>query len=266
MANLRRVQDMVAVVTGAATGIGFASSKALLEEGATVLMTDIDESNLNRSYKELSALGLSVSSSLLDVTDENAWQVIMDRVIKDYGRLDILLNNAGVVSHSLLKDQDMDAYQRIVDINVNGVFLGSKSAILTMRANAGDSSPKGSIINMSSIGGQRAIQTVGAYCTSKAAVANLTKALAIECAEKREFIRVNSIHPGNTKTSMTETIYGNDYFKDEANYKSVPLGGHGIPEDVAEAVVYLASDEARMVTGSELTIDGGLSAILAGRN
>ena len=108
MANLRRVQNMVAVVTGAATGIGFASSKALLVEGATVLMTDIDESNLNRSYKELSALGLSVSSSLLDVTDENAWQVIMDRVIKDYGRLDILLNNAGVVSLSLLKDQDME--------------------------------------------------------------------------------------------------------------------------------------------------------------
>ena len=193
MANLGRVQDMVAVVTGAATGIGFASSKALLEEGATVVMTDIDESNLNRSYKELSALGLSVSSSLLDVTDENAWQVIMDRVIKDYGHLDILLNNAGVVSHSLLKDQDMDAYQRIVDINVNGVFLGSKSAILTMRANAGDDPPRGSIINMSSIGGQRAIQTVGAYCTSKIAVHALTKIIALENGGN---ITCNALVPG----------------------------------------------------------------------
>ena len=190
----------------------------------------------------------------------------MDKVIEDYGQLDILLNNAGVVSHSLLKDQDMDAYQRIIDVNVNGVFLGSKSAILTMRANAGDQPARGSIINMSSIGGQRALQTVGAYCTSKAAVANLTKALAIECAEKREFIRVNSIHPGNTKTSMTEAVYGDAYFEDKANYKLVPLGGYGVPDDVAEAVVYLASEEARMVTGSELTIDGGLSAILAGRS
>ena len=255
------LQGEVAVVTGAARSIGLACARAMAEQGATVVMTDLDETEGQLRCNELTAAGLAVSFQPLDVASEEGWQALMDFVLASHGRLDILVNNAGICLPATLEELSFEDFQRMTSVNVDGTFLGCKAAILAIRKSTVEGeSASGSIINIASIAGQTAIAGLAGYCTSKAAVTNLTKALAIECAERREFIRVNSVHPGTVRTEMTETLYSPDYFDDPENFATVPLKDYAVPEDIADAVVYLASAEARLVTGSELTVDGGYTA------
>ncbi len=255
------LQDSVAVVTGAARSIGLACARALAEQGATVIMTDLDAGEGQARCEDLSSAGLAVSFRSLDVASESGWQLVLDEVLAQHGRLDILVNNAGICLPSSLEDLSFADFQRMTSVNVDGTFLGCKAAILAMRKSASEGEPaSGSIINIASIAGQTAIAGLAGYCTSKSAVTNMTKALAIECAERREFIRVNSVHPGTVRSHMTEAIYSPEYFEDANNFASVPLKDYAVPQDIANAVVYLASADARLVTGSELTIDGGYTA------
>ena len=261
----KTLEGSIAVVTGAARSIGLACARRMAEQGATVVMTDIDSDEGRARCEELKTAGLHVDFQSLDVASEEGWQALLDHVLADYGRLDVLVNNAGVCLPSTLEELSFDDFKRMTSINVDGTFLGCRAAILAMRKSAtGEDAPIGSIINIASIAGQTAIAGLGGYCTSKAAVTNMTKALAIECAERREFIRVNSIHPGTVRSQMTETLYGAAYFDDPDNFASVPLKDYALPEDIADAAVYLASAEARLVTGSELTVDGGFTAGIGG--
>jgi NAD(P)-dependent dehydrogenase (short-subunit alcohol dehydrogenase family) len=261
----KRLKGSIVVVTGAARSIGLACAQRMAEQGATVVMTDIDSEEGQARCEELQATGLQVDFQSLDVSSEEGWQALLDHVLCEYERLDVLVNNAGICLPSTLENLSFDDFKRMTSINVDGTFLGCRAAILAMRKSAkGDEAPQGSIVNIASIAGQTAVAGLGGYCTSKAAVTNMTKALAIECAERREFIRVNSVHPGTVRSQMTETLYGTEYFDDPANFASVPLKDYAVPEDIADAVVYLASAEARLVTGSELTVDGGFTAGIGG--
>lgn len=263
--NSNILDGSITVVTGAARSIGLACARVMAEQGATVVMADIDVSEGQARCQELQAAGLAVSFHPLDVASEAAWKTLMDDVLATHGRLDVLVNNAGICLPSTLEDLSFDDFKRMTSVNVDGTFLGCRAAILAMRKCASNDEPAhGSIINVASIAGQTAIAGLGGYCTSKAAVTNMTKALAIECAEAREFIRVNSVHPGTVRSHMTETLYGTEYFDNPDNFASVPLKDYALPEDIADAVVYLASAEARLVTGSELTVDGGFTAGIGG--
>ena len=255
------LEGSVAVVTGAARSIGLACARVMAEQGAAVIMTDVDREEGQARCEALVADGLAVSFQPLDVTSEAGWSELMDRVLAQHGRLDVLVNNAGICLPSTLEALSFEDFSRMTSVNVDGTFLGCKAAILAMRKSAPEGeAPRGSIINIASIAGQTAIAGLGGYCTSKAAVTNMTKALAIECAERREFIRVNSVHPGTVRSHMTETLYSSEYFEDPQNFASVPMKDYALPDDIADAVVYLASADARLVTGSELTVDGGYTA------
>ncbi len=260
------LKGLVAVVTGAAGGIGLACAEHVVVAGATVVMADNDVKRGEAAAAVLQAkYPAQAEFTALDVTDEAAWNKLMDDVVSRHGRVDILVNNAGVCVPARLQDASFEDFKRMTSVNVDGTFLGAKAAILAMRSSAAEGEPaRGAIINISSIAGQTALMGVGGYCATKAAITNMTRALAVECAERREFIRINSIHPGTVRTPLTEGIYGADYFDDSAHFSPVPLKDFARPEDIAAAVVYLASDESRMVTGSDLTIDGGFTAGIAG--
>lgn len=260
------LQGLVAVVTGAAGGIGLACAQYALAAGATVVMADKDAARGEAAAVKLDADYPSKAEFVRhDVTDEAAWQRLMDGVLARHGRLDVLVNNAGVCLPGRLQDASFEDFKRMTSVNVDGTFLGAKAAILAMRSCAAEGEPaRGAIVNISSIAGQTALAGVGGYCATKAAITNMTRALAVECAERREFIRINSVHPGTVRTPLTEGIYGADYFEDSAHFSPMPLKDFARPEDIAAAVIYLASEESRMVTGSDLTIDGGFTAGIAG--
>lgn len=248
-----RLENKVALISGGARGQGAAEVRLFAREGARVVFGDILDQEGRKVEAEVRELGGEVTYVHLDVTSESDWDSAVDAAVGRYGKLDILVNNAGVVSWGTLEDTTSQEWDRVMDVNAKGVFLGTRAAIPALRE-AGC----GSIVNISSISGivgQDSIQPV--YNASKGAVRLLTKSTAIQYA--RENIRVNSIHPGTVATDMNAERRADPELLQQA-LSRIPLGRVAQPEDIAYAALYLASDESSFVTGSELVIDGGFTA------
>jgi NAD(P)-dependent dehydrogenase (short-subunit alcohol dehydrogenase family) len=256
-----RVQGKVALVTGGASGIGRGCAERLAAEGAAVVVTDLQDHKGEETVQAIAAAGGEAAYFHHDVTDEQAWIEVIAAVAKAHGRLDILVNNAGIGLGGSVLDMTLADFRRQTAVNVDGVFLGCKHAIPLMRKGGG-----GSIINMSSVAGLKGSPTLAGYCATKGAVRLFTKAVAMECAGAHDGIRVNSVHPGIIETPIWLTVApqggpGSNAPPDldAISQLAVPLGVKGFPEDIANGVLWLASEESRYVTGAELVIDGGLS-------
>ena len=248
-----RLEHKVAFVSGGARGMGAAEAKMFAREGAKVVIGDVLDEEGRQTEAEINELGGECLYVHLDVSSEDSWTSAIAETVSRFGRLDILVNNAGVVSRVGLEELTVAEWDRVMDINAKGVFLGTKAAIPEMRKAGG-----GSIVNISSISGIAGQAYVGAvYNASKGAVRIFTKSTAIQYAS--EGIRVNSVHPGPIDTPMTAIRQGDAEAQAESIAR-IPIGRTGVPDDVAYGVLYLASDESSFVTGSELVIDGGYIA------
>lgn len=256
----QRAAGKKALVTGAAQGLGAATARMLARHGAQVLLTDINGMGAQTIADSInSELGREVAWGLRhDVTSSDDWEAAIDQARLCMSGLSVLVNNAGIVLTGSVEDLDLSQWHHVMRINTDSVFLGCKLALPLLR----DSQP-GSIINMSSVAGLMASSNLAAYNASKAAVWLLTKSVALLTAKNGWDIRCNSIHPTFIRTPMLDDLRGS---RDEAAMlerlaKQVPLGRLGEPDDVAYAVLYLASDESRFTTAAEFKIDGGISAI-----
>jgi len=250
-----RVQDKVALVTGAASGIGLATAKLLLQEGARVVLTDREISPLSQSR---ATLGPRAFYHVLDVTREDQWILVADSIAEEFGRIDVLVNCAGCV---LLKDIEattLDEWRGLMAVNLDGTFLGCRHAIRVMKERGG-----GSIVNISSVAGLVGSGNLAAYSASKGGVRLLTKSVALHCARKGYNIRCNSVHPSFVETPMLRSMIAaaRDPNKIEQGFiHAAPLGRLAQPIDVAQTVLFLASEESAFTTGAELVVDGGLTA------
>ena len=248
-----RLQDKVALISGGARGMGAVEARLFAKEGAKVTIGDVLEDEGRKLEAEIQAAGGEALFVRLDVTREADWQQAVEATVTRFGKLDVLVNNAGISGRGRVEDTSIEEWNRVMEVNATGVFLGSKLAIPAMRRSGG-----GSIINISSqLGLVGTYHSSPQYQASKGAVRLLTKATAIQYAG--EGIRANSVHPGPIVTPMTEAARA-DPERYTLMLSRIPLGCYGQPEDVAYGVLYLASDESRWVTGSELVIDGGWTA------
>ena len=252
-----RVKGKVAIITGGASGIGKATASLLAKEGAKVVIADINEVNGKKVAEEIRREGGKALFVKHDVTSESDWSQVIEKTLAEFGKLDIMVNNAGVMLVKKIEDMSLEEWRGLMSINLDGVFLGTKYAIRAMKGSGG-----GSIINLSSVAGLvGTIDDTSAYCASKGAVRLFTKAAALECSKAGHNynIRVNSVHPGLTETPLAEPM-----LKDKALKKSLedrhPIGYLGKPIDIAYAILYLASDESKFVTGAEMVVDGGWTA------
>jgi|TARA_B100001146_G_scaffold196080_1_gene184196 cyclopentanol dehydrogenase len=248
-----RLENKVAFLSGGARGMGAAEALLFAKEGAKVVIGDVLDDVGRQTEAAINDLGGECLFIHLDVSSEESWTAAIAETVHRFGKLDILVNNAGVLSLDSIEDITVDEWDRVMDINSKGVFLGTKTAIPEMRKAGG-----GSIVNISSISGIAGQSYVSAvYNASKGAVRIFTKSTAIQYAT--EGIRANSIHPGPIDTPMTSFRKG-DAQAVAQSLARIPLGRAGVPDDIAYGVLYLASDESSFVTGSELVIDGGFLA------
>lgn len=245
------------------TGIGRATARRLVAEGAIVTVTDVNEKAGQAVVEELGPNAMFVQQ---DVRKETDWKRLMDTVADKQGRPDILHNNAGILAtqqKQFLVNTELDQWRTVQAVNVEGVFLGCRYGVAAI--SAGGREKGGAINNMSSVAALMATAGAIAYGASKGAVRQLTKSVAIDCARRRLGIRCNSVHPGVIQTDMGEEVMrlggGNPDRAWKVWLKSVPMGEPGRPEDVANCVLFLAFDEARHITGAELVVDGGITAI-----
>jgi 3alpha(or 20beta)-hydroxysteroid dehydrogenase/cyclopentanol dehydrogenase len=248
-----KLAGKVALISGGARGMGAHEARLFVAEGAKVVMGDVLD-DLGRAVEaEINRSGGEAAYVHLDVTHEQGWREAVATALSRFGRLDILVNNAGVSGSARLEDVTLEEWNRVMAINSTGVFLGTKAAIPAMRKSGG-----GSIINISSqLGLVGTDNSSPQYQSSKGAVRLLTKTTAIQYA--KEGIRANSVHPGPIETPMTEARRA-DPAVHALTLSRIPLGRYGVADDVAKGVLYLASDDASFVTGSELVIDGGWTA------
>ncbi len=249
--------DRVALVTGAASGIGLATSRLFAVRGAQVVLTDIASGAGEEAARSLREEGHDAVFLYHDVTDEESWQRVIDTVRDRHGRLDILVNNAGVGTGGSIEEATLEEWRAVHAVNAEGPFLGCKHAIGLMKQTGG------SIINVSSVAGIIGAPQLAAYCSSKGAVRLLTKSVALHCARQGYGIRCNSVHPSYTDTPMVARMVGGH--RDPERYRqrlegASPAGRLGEPDDVAGAILYLASDDAAFVNGAEIVVDGGLTA------
>ncbi len=248
-----RLEGKVVFISGGAQGMGAAEARLFAAEGAMVAIGDVLEEEGRRVAAQIGEAGGKAIFLALDVTSESQWQDAIAATVAEFGKLDILVNNAGIGGHGTVENTTVADWDRVMDINAKGVFLGTKSAIPELRRAGG-----GSIINISSQLGLVGVDNSSPqYQASKGAVRLLTKSTAIQYA--REGIRANSVHPGPIVTPMTEAGRA-DPERNELTLSRIPLGRHGEPSDVAYGVLFLASDESSFMTGSELVIDGGWTA------
>jgi 3(or 17)beta-hydroxysteroid dehydrogenase len=259
----QRLAGKVALVTGGARGIGAATCRRLAEEGAFVIVTDVDERQAVAHAAALVESGLKARGRALDVTREAMWEAVMDEVLASEGRLDVVVNNAGMGIPGTVEDASLADWDKVQSVNLDGVFLGNKHGIRAMKR-AGNG---GSIINISSVKGLVGSSGFAAYDASKGGVRSLTKASALHCAEQRYGIRVNSVHPGYVATDMGLWAEGVSEEKKKATLalfeeaaKLHPIGRIAQPVEIANAILFLASDESSFVTGSSLVVDGGYTA------
>jgi NAD(P)-dependent dehydrogenase (short-subunit alcohol dehydrogenase family) len=254
-----RVRGKIALVTGAAQGIGQAAAVTLAREGARVLLTDLNGEGAFVAARAIDAeMGGGTAFTIRqDVTSEVDWKAAIAYAGEALGGLSVLVNNAGIAQLGSVEDLSLEEWRRSMSVNADSVFLGCKYALPLMRENQ-----PGSIINLSSIAGLIASHNFAAYNASKAAVWLLSKSVALHCARNSWDIRCNSVHPTFIRTPILDSLIGE---RDEAIVlaklaRQVPLGRLGEADDVANGIVYLASDESRFMTGAELKLDGGISA------
>jgi 3(or 17)beta-hydroxysteroid dehydrogenase len=266
MKPMDRVKGKVAIITGAAGGLGKAQALLLAKEGAKVVVTDIIETEGKKVVEEIRREGGEAIFIRHDVTIEQGWREVIEKTLSEFGRLDVLVNNAGVIARKAIEDTSLEEWHSVMSVNLDGVFLGTKHAIGAMKRSGG-----GSIINISSVAGiVGMVADTSAYNASKGAVRLFTKASAIQCSKAGHgySIRVNSVHPGFILTPMLEKMIRTEVENTGCSYEEArkkredwsPMRRLGEPEDVAFAVLYLASDESKFMTGSELVIDGGFTA------
>jgi NAD(P)-dependent dehydrogenase (short-subunit alcohol dehydrogenase family) len=249
---MNRLDGRVALITGAASGIGKATAQRLASEGAAVLITDIAAEAGAATVREITDAGGQAAFFRHDVTSESDWQAATAHAVEVFGHLDIVVNNAGMGDIKTIEDTTLEEWNRTIDIDQTGVFLGMKHSAPHLKK-----SEHASIINISSIfGTSGGFGTSPAYHAAKGAVRTMTKNAALHWAT--DAIRVNSIHPGFIQTPILEPTRGTEYW--DAMTAMTPMGHLGQPEDIAAGVAYLASDDAKFVTGLELYIDGGYIA------
>ena len=250
-----RLEGKTALVTGAASGIGLQTSIRLAEEGARVMMTDI---NLEEGLQQAEKPGANAAFLKLDITEEEEWISVLDETVKRFDRLDILVNSAGMVLIADVEQITLEDWRKVHAVNLDGTFLGCKHGVRVMKEFGA-----GSIINLSSVSGMIGGFNLAAYNSSKGAVRMLTKSVAVHCARAGYGIRCNSIHPTFIETPMLESMIRDSPDPEKARQtlvRQVPLRRIGTPDDVANMIVYLASDESTFVTGTEMLIDGGVIA------
>ena len=263
------ISGKVAFVTGGARGLGAAAAKRLASAGAKIFLTDILDDVAAATIAEIEDAGGEAQFFHHDVTSPSDWQYAVEACVERFGSLDILLNNAGILQPGTILEQSFEDFERVMDVNVHGVWLGMKTALPHM-IEAGTKWPGGgSIINISSVGGIVGAPGLSAYSATKGAVKLLTKSVAMECTNAGHKVRVNSVHPAIIKTDMATGI------ADEMTHQGVvgstdealglmslahPIGHLGDPKDVASAVLFLASDASSYMTGAELVVDGGFTA------
>jgi len=246
-----RVQDKVVIVTGAGRGIGEADVLLLAKEGAKVIATDIG-AQASDSFKKH-----GIAYVQHDVRDESSWAALLDKVMTDYGRLDVLINNAGVIHLGDPVNFDLDEWRHMSSVNIEGTMLGCKYAIEAMGQSGG-----GSIVNLSSVAAKAGLYFYAGYCASKGAIAAYTKSVAVYCAQNKLNIRCNSVHPGGIDTPINAGMEA-EFAEKSKTMATPPLflsaEGSGMrmgePNDIAYAVVYLASDESKFMSGSEIFVD-----------
>ena len=238
---MRGLKGKIAIVTGAAQGMGLACARLLAEDGATVIATDVADPTED--------LG-DIAFVTLDVTDLEAWKAVVRKVVDEHGGVDILVNNAGIIGYDDIESVTIENWNKVVAVNLNGVLFGMQTVLPHMKAKGA-----GSIVNFSSIWGNAAVEGAAPYHATTGAVRNLSKNAAITYAA--DGVRVNSVHPGFIATPLTEN---QDAAINEVVIGNTPMGRAGRPDEVAAAVRFLASDEASFITGAELVVDGGYLA------
>jgi NAD(P)-dependent dehydrogenase (short-subunit alcohol dehydrogenase family) len=261
----RKFAGKTVCITGAAKGIGRQAAMSFAEEGASIVATDIETDLGNSLVEEITQSGGRAHFVEHDVTSEEAWKSVIASIEKTEGRLDVLINNAGIGMTGLAHETELSVWRNMMAINVDGVFLGVKHALPMMKA-AG----QGNIINVSSIAGIRSTANFSCYCATKAAVRSFTKSVALECAEAKDGIRVNSLHPGIISTAIWDTLIGTSEARDSnmprdetlsgMTAEAVPVGRTGSIQEIVNGMLFLASDESSYMTGAELVIDGGATA------
>ena len=249
------VKDKVVLITGAASGLGLADAQVLTEQGARVVMTDIDAERGGDLAAQIGAMFLPQ-----DVADEARWAEVMEVVQAEYGRLDGIVNNAGIAPIATIEDTTTEVWRRVMGIHLDATFWGCQSAIKLMKQSGG-----GSIVNMSSTAALVGLAPYLAYSAAKGGIRSMTKSIAIHCRTEGLGIRCNSVHPGSISTPMVhkalKTLVGTDLMAEEDPEKTRKAMGIGEPEDVANMVLYLLSDESKHVTGAEMVVDNGDTVI-----
>jgi len=256
-----RVKDKVVVITGAGSGLGKADAHRLSEEGAKLVLTDINEKEGRRTVDECEGEAIFFAQ---DVKDESSWPRLIEATITAFGRLDVLVNNAGIAHIANIESASTDQWHDILRVHLDGTFFGCRSAIPEMTKSGG-----GSIINMSSVAALVGLSPYLAYSAAKGGIRSMTKSIAIYCREKKNLIRCNSIHPGSISTPMVhaalETLSGINLMEQEDPEVTRKAMGIGEPLDVANMVLFLASEESKHINGAELVIDNGATVGLMSR-
>ncbi len=256
-----RLAGKVAFISGGGTGIGRATAETFAEQGAKVVISGLSQNDLKDCVSAIEALGGEVLALEQDITQEGSWPKVMSATLEKFGRLDVMVNNAGIALMGNVEDETLDGWRKTQSVNIEGVFLGTQAAIKAMKDSGG-----GSIINISSIEGLIGEPTVAAYNASKGAVRIFSKSAALHCAQSGYNIRVNTLHPGFIETAMTTTNVVEQFGEDLASQfmdgvmAKVPLGRAGRPKEMASSILFLASDDSSYMTGAELVVDGGYTA------
>lgn len=257
--NMGRFTGTVAMVTGAGSGIGLATAERFAHEGAAVVLTDINAEQVKKETLRLSNEGFSVHAIVHDVTSEDAWDRAMTEAVGWHGKIDVLVNNAGIGVMGTVEDTSLEDWRKTMAVNLDGVFLGTQKAIKVMKVQGG------SIINVSSIEGIIGEPLIAAYNASKGGVRIFTKSAALHCMSQGYPVRINSIHPGFVVTPMVSgflsqvTAEVGEAFQQDL-IKRIPMGRLAQPGEIAGAILFLASEDASYMTGSELVVDGGYTA------
>jgi NAD(P)-dependent dehydrogenase (short-subunit alcohol dehydrogenase family) len=249
-----RLAKKIALITGAASGIGWAAAERFAQEGATVILGDRAGDKLQERLSTLRASAGRHCAITFDVTSEEDWKRTTQEIDAMFGHLDVLVNNAGYGYFQSIEAMTFEEWRSIIAVNLDSVFLATKYALpLLARSGAG------SIVNISSIRGLVAGPNTGAYCAAKGGVRLFTKSTALECAAKGNGVRANSVHPGQVETPLTAQVFADPTIL-KRTLERIPIGRMGKPLEIADAIVFLASDESSFMTGSEVTVDGGYTA------